>query len=476
MTLRALRSLVVVGLVWLMAGIPTSAPAQFETGPFAGFGLEAWGAGVAMIYDDPNGPIPAHPQGEMHAAYALATLSDGPSGHGVASELWPGATGATALPFIEDSFWSSFEHEWKKNSGEDPPFDRPPPLAPKQFPIAAEVFEPGGPHTHDVPPNAHSHSSKDGVYAKANTVPLSLPGIFTVDGASTTSEVTVGKVETADEREIDAARSRVVTTAADVTVTIPGGSIQIDKVTTTAMVTTDGTEPVIEGNTVVSGLTVNGQGYTLDEHGLHAGGDSQPNPILGELNAGAAQALAESGTELTFVTPIDTVADAEGSRSVGGVMLHMTAARMEDLVAALPDPIQNELRKHISTTHDFRLILGAANVRASALEAFDFGLDDVDVDLGGDDFGTTEVLGTTFDSGSFTPGDVAAPAPVTRSGGGTVTGRPAFAAPVEVDGVSVAAFLVGLAAALAAARGLKVLSDRALMVGAATRCPSDDVE
>lgn len=474
---RVVRSAVVAALVWIVAGIPTDAPAQFESGPFAGFALEAWGSGFSMIYDDPNGAIPAHPTGEMHAAYASGTLTDG-SGHGVASQFWPGATAATAGPFLEDSVWDNIEDG---SDGQFPPkqLGRPA-LTPRQWPAAAEVFWPGDPHTQDVPPNAHAHSTESLIYSKASTVPLGLPGVFGVDGAATTVQTFVGSVRNAEGLEVEAARSQVVTTVNGITIPTPVGAITIDKVTTTAMATTDGTTPVIEGRTVVSGVTVAGQGYRLDEEGFHQGGEATPNPLLGELNSGLEEALADSGISITLVEPIDTVKAGEGSRSVGGLIIRMKSDRMEDLVSALPEPIQGQVRQNLSTSHDLQLIFGAANVRSSALKAFEFGGEEFEVDLG-DDF-DTEVLGASVDAGSFDGGDfgstgggITTAAP---GGGQVVTGRPAFAAPVEVDGIATAALVLGLAFALAVARGLQVVSDRALAPATARACPigEDDSE
>lgn len=476
-TSRLARAVVVLGLVWFVAGVPTSSPAQFDEGPFAGFALEAWGASFSMIYDDPNGPIPAHPTGEMHAAYGLATLDDG-SGHGVASEAWPGPTAATAGPFIEDSFWDGVEE------GSDGQFPPPqvgrPALTPRQWPVAAEVFEPAGPHTQDVPPNAHAHSTGELVYSKAATVPLSVPGIFRADGGSTTAEATVGKVKDAAGVEIDAARARVVTTVEDVSILAAVLDVEVDKVTTTAMVTSDGTKPVIAGQTVVSGLTINGEGYTIDENGIHAGGETHPNPITGQLNQAAEQALKDSGISMTLASPIDTTKGPQGSRSVGGLVVRMKSSRLDEVVSQLPDPIEKELRARVSTTHDLTLVFGAANVKASALKALAFEFEEFEFALSDDDNGfDADVLGSSLDSGSFDGGsfDAGSGGTGARQVGPTVVGgRPAFAAPVEVDGVSAAAAIFGLSFVIGVARVLKRTSDRLLAVGTATNCPLGDDE
>ena len=463
---RAQRVATVVGLVWLMAGIPSGAPAQFESGPFAGFALEAWGAGFSMIYDDPNGIIPAHPTGEIHAAYALGTLSDG-FGHGVATELWPGPTAATAGPFLEDSLWDGVEDG---SDGQFPPaaIGRPS-LTPKQWPAAAEVFWPGEPHTQDVAPGAHAHSRESLIYAKSSTVPLGLPGIFSAGAGATTAQTFVGRVRNANGLEIDAARSEVLTTVAGITIPTPLGPITIDKVTTTASVTTDGTTPVIDGTTVVSGVSFAGQGYVLDEDGFHAADETTPNPILSQLNENLEEALVDSGISISLVEPIDAAKQAEGSRSVGGLIVRMESHRLDEAVGALPAEIQSVIRENLSLTHDLTIVFGGANVRSSALKAFEAELEDLDLGGLGGDF-DTDVLGAELQGGSFGGGDFGSTGGGTTSGvpagGQVVTTRPAFAGPVEVDGVAMAAVIFGLAVVFGAANALRVLSDRALLAGA----------
>ncbi|MBI2168039.1 MAG: hypothetical protein HYU28_00850 [Actinobacteria bacterium] len=464
---RAARAGVILGLLWLLAGVPTQAPAQTQEAAFAGFALEAWGSGFSMIYDDPNGPIPAHPQGEMHAAYALATLSDGPSGHGVAAEVWPGATAATAGPFILDSVWDGMK---SGSGGQFPPSQIPQPSVPAGWPLAAEVFEPSDTHTSDVPPNAHAHSTETVVYAKGATVPLSLPGVFSADAGSATSHTFVGKVKNAAGVEVDAVRSEVVTTSGSISVL--GGKVKIDEVTTTAAVTSDGTKPAIEGRTLVSGLTIDGQGYEIDENGIKAGGQTNPNPITGQLNQAAESILKDSGISIMVAKPIDTTKGSTGSRSVGGLIVRMKATRLNDVVSQLPDQIEKEVRANLSTTHDLTLVFGAANVKASALKALSFEFDEeFDFALSGDEEFDAEVLGADLSAGDFGGGgDFRAPsggggAYSVPSGGAVITAQPAFAGPIEVEGVSALAVIVGLGAVVGMARGLKMFSDRALKVG-----------
>jgi len=474
---RALRLMLIAAFVWVLAGIPTSAPAQFENGPFAGFAMDAWGSAFSMIYDDPNGPVPAHPTGEMHAAYALATLTDGPSGHGVGSVFWPGGTAVGAGPFIEDSFWDGVE-EGSEGQFPPPQLGRPE-LTPRQWPTAAEVFEPTGPHTSDVIPSSHAHSTESLVLARSHAGAISIPGVFSADGGGAVAQTFVGKVKDGDTT-FDGARAEVVSTATDIAVGTGPVKIKVDAITTTVVVTSDGAKPTMTGETVVAGLTINGQGFTLDDTGFHANDES--NPVTQELNAAALEALGESGISLTLAQPIDTTEKAEGARSAGGLIVRMQSTRFDEMVSQLPDDLEKEVRANMSTTHDLTLIFGAANVRSSAIKSFEFTLDeDAFFSFDDDDDFDASVLGASFDAGSFDGGSfdsgpLAAPG---SSGGGQtfVNSSPAFAGPVSVEGVAVVSVLIALALALGAARGLKRLSDTLLAAGGGgPSCPLGDEE
>lgn len=468
-TRRAVRAAVVGGLVWVLAGIPTNAPAQFETGPFAGFGLEAWGSAFSMIYDDPNGPIPAHPTGEMHAAYSLATLTDGPSGHGIGTVFWPGGPAATAGPFIEDSFWDGVE---EGSEGQFPPAELGrPELTPRQWPTAAEVFEPGGPHTADVVPFSHAHSTPTAVLGQSYAAAVTIPGLFRAEDGGSIAQTFVGRVKSGDT-EFDAARSEVVASINDISITGGPVTVKIDALTTKATVTSDGTTPVIEGDTVIAGLTINGQGFTLDGSGFHAG--DQSNPVTRQLNDAALQALNDSGISLTLANAIDTTKKAEGSRSAGGLVVRMQSQRLDEFVSQMPDDIEQGVRANLSTTHDLVLIFGAANVRASAIKSFDFSVDDDFFAAGISDSFDANVLGSSLDSGTFGSSGTGLPAEAPASAGPTdrfVATSPAFAGPVSVEGVAVVSAILGLGLALAASRGMKRLSDTLLAAGSGRSCP-----
>ncbi len=460
---RFLRLTGIVGLVWLLAGIPAGSSAQSGSG-LGGFQIGATGSAVSMLYMDPNSPIPASPTGEMHAAYSLAEVETGPSGHGVAAELWPGETASTAAPFIEQTFWQEME------TGSDGQFPLSNPNIVPRWPLAAEAFEPQGPNEQAVAPNATTTAQGEYAYSEANSTPLEVPSVFNVEGGFSSALAETGSIDLEDGRKVPGAISHVTAVASDIS--LLGGFVTIEKVTTTARVTSDGEQARLAGRTVVSGLEIAGQGYTMDYDGIHADGETHDglNPVLGQLREGGESALSDQGISLTLAEAVDTASGAQGSRNLGGLIVRLDSRRFDDLVSQLPEEFQREIRSRSSTDHTLTLVFGSVTASASAAPEFTFEAPSFDF---GDDFSTPpQVLSSgatsapTTNLNSATLPEVS-PAP---SGGQVTPTQPAFAAPVAVDGIGAGIALMAIALVLAAARGLHWMSGALLAGGAADDC------
>src|SRR5207253_6878939 len=76
-------------------------------------------------------------------------------------------------------------------------------------------------------------------------------------------------------------------------VVLAGGMVTIGRVISTAKLTTDGQKATGEGHTAVEGLKIAGQAATVDDQGVHIGGQS--NPAQNQINHAVAQALDKSG-------------------------------------------------------------------------------------------------------------------------------------------------------------------------------------
>lgn len=465
---RYLRLTAMVGLVWLLAGIPAGSSAQSASG-LGGFQIGTSGAAVSWIYVDPNSPIPASPTGEMHAAYTLAQTETGPSGHGIAAELWPGETPSTAAPFIEQTFWQEFSAGWEGGAGEPPPPPLENPNVVPRWPLAAEAFEPQGPNEQAVPPNAQTTAQGEYAYSEANSTPLEVPGVVNVEGGFSSSRAETGSIELEDGRKVPGAISHGNAVASDIT--LLGGFITIEKVTTTGRVTSDGEVARVAGRTVVSGLKINGQGYTIDYEGIHADGETHDdlNPVLGQIREGGEAALADQGVSLTLAQAIDTVDGAQGSRTLGGLVVQIDSRRYDEVVSQLPEDIQRELRSRSSTDHTMTIVFGSLTASASAAPEFTF--DAGSFDFGSDFSAPPQVLSSGASSTppvlNSQPLPEVSPAP---SGGTVAPTQPAFAAPVEVDGIGAGMALMAIALVLAAARGLHWMSGALLAPGAVDDC------
>lgn len=472
---RTGRTALLLGAVWLMAGIPSGAPAQ-EGAALGGFDVNAWGSGVTWVYDQPGSPIPASPTAEMHGAYSLATLRTGGSGHAVGAEIWPGPVAATVAPFIEDSFWSGFNDGSKefadgmneaREEGLPIPEQEPqrfenPQLVPKQYPAGAEVFLPPG--GEQSAPFAHARAVDLTVEADTDSVKLLFPGVLAARAVASDARSAIDTAQTDTGEEVPLAVARATSKTGQVS--ILGGLVEIDEVSTVATVTSDGETAEIAGRTVVTGLRIDGNEFSIDEGGIHAGGEDQENPVTGQFNENAAAVLEGSGVMLTLAQPVDTTHGNRASRSAGGLIVQVSAERMEEAFSGLPDEIENELRgQGVAFTQTTTIVLAAVNVSSGASEGFSFG----DTDFGGfddvggaSDFGGAAVLGGTTggDGGQNEVTLQSTPAPVIRP---TPEGRQAaparFTPPIDVDGVGAGAVVLGMVLALAAARLLWKLSD-----------------
>jgi hypothetical protein len=272
---RVLAILCVGGALWLF-GV-ASASAQTQT--FQGFTLKAVSSGTTVTFNQPGSPIPADPTGEMHEAYSEARQESGPTGHSVSSVLWPGSTAANAGSF----------------------FGFP------NYPVRSEAFFPQGPADHvsndggTLTMKTHSDDSK----SEASTTTQSVPGgpVGLIGSLTSTATTTV-----------ESAQVVAAATAAANDINLLNGVIHIGSVATDAKAITDGTLGTVEGQTLVTGTTINGVPVTVDQAGIHASTTTipfAPNPAQSTLDA--------LGVTIRVAQPVDTVNGADAARTAGGL-------------------------------------------------------------------------------------------------------------------------------------------------------------
>ncbi|MDQ3610482.1 MAG: hypothetical protein M4D85_02540 [Actinomycetota bacterium] len=299
---RAAAGMIVALVLALTAGAAAAVdPVRTMTG-LGGYRINATGAPLQILLDDPTIPLPRPPEAavlEADPSFTQTTLSTGPQGRALASALWPGTLIGNGLPNLSEG-------------------------AP-DYPIKAEASFPGG---------AALASAEPGMDASAQGL----------DVVATASGATPPQVEQSPLRSgTTASRSAstviddigiasVIAEASDVDLM---GLVQVRSVRTTVLSRSDGRLGSTEGTTVVSGLTVNGQGYTVDDRGVRpVQGDQRGGSVLPALPA-APQGLADAGITVDPVVHSEQLSGATASRVATGLRISIDTAALR---AALGDP------------------------------------------------------------------------------------------------------------------------------------------
>lgn len=262
-----------------------------------GYVADAQGAALSVLVFEPVVPLPVDP-GKPHLqaeyAYTRSELSTGPQSRAVASTLWPG-------PTIGDGFATIAAFTG---------------LPEQDYPIKADARYPDGPidHAQEVTPGVGMQAVAYGldVVAKAQ------------NGESPSTDLAdLGQFESESyATEIDGAIvTGVVSSASDVT--LAGGAITIDSVVTELTATSDGVNASTSGSTTVTGLTIAGQGYAIDEDGLRPIADGEGEALaefpLNEVLPPEAQETL--GFQVELLDHVEEVDGNMASREAGGVRI-----------------------------------------------------------------------------------------------------------------------------------------------------------
>lgn len=421
---RLLVALLVAGVV-LLAGPVTMALAQTADDSALGvFDVTADAAGVGVSFGDPS--TQPYPTAAGLVPSTTAELGAGPAGHAVASMAWPGPLAANAgtLATLVGA------------------------------PLPPEVL-----NNANYPFRAEAHSSGDGrdeqtlgpMYAVADGGTSTARTAITDFDAP--SVVSAARVVTNSRSYLDAGRVVSIAETQLQGVEI-GGLVKIDTVRTFARGVTDGQQATLDHQVTVTGVTVQGQGATLDQDGLHLGGQNGDDP-LNPVVAGANQALAGAGME-AFVTKPAAYESAGGNGAVssGSVVFTWNA----------------------DAANRFTVVLGGATVDVSATPGSSF-----DLGTGGlDGFGPAAGTGGGFGATGVVPvSDAAAPAIDTSGPGSSGGGRTAVVSPVGFTSSSPVSDrvplgwmligLVGMALVGSSLHGLRASAIDAALVG--STCP-----
>lgn len=401
-TRRRFATLVVAAFALGIAGTGNVATAQTEVpadvDQFGGYIASARGNAIQMTYDSPNLLPTGSPVLQFSVPEALSTLNSGPVGYSLASFLFPGPLIADLDTALSASGTST---------------GIPP------YPIRSEAFFPSGPTaasegeqgTEMVASTEFADSRAQASYAG-----LSIDPVASIGSISSSSQSAI-----LDDQLVARARSDVSQ------ISIAGGLVAIDGITTELVATSNGTESASAGGTTVTGMTVLGLPVTVDENGIsfvdRPDRPDEPNPVndaldpllggaldpvtdaldetlAGPLNdlldqVGAAgdealqQLFEQSGIEIKLLEPSATAEGGQATRSVSGLQVTLNydgqnTPLFSDVLALLPTadlPSENlgpipfspqALVKLLEKVHVISFVIGTADVSASATEAFVF--------------------------------------------------------------------------------------------------------
>jgi hypothetical protein len=387
---RGLAGLLVAGS--LLGGAASAPPVQAQdaggvTGDeiFGGYTLTSRASGLQATYDVP-GMLPVSPIVQLSVPEALATLSSGPSGYGLASLAFPG-------PLIADlgTVIALASDEAPEVPG---------------YPIRQEAFYPSG-------PTEAEEGTDDGTMMRAATEPGASEALTRYAGMHAPPVVTAGNIVSASRSSIEDGRA-VTRARTEVTdVSILGGVVQIDSIVTDLVAANNGEESGSDGATVVSGVRFLGLAATLDERGLvlaeapapqegpvpgdalpglgDLGGALQPGTdplnqalreVLDQAVPSVNELLEAAGVTIEVLDPVESTDTGMVSRSAAGVVVDVRYVGQDqeplvELVDALPPdmrqalgPIPNPVN-FLVETHVTTLSLGTASVSSTASPLFE---------------------------------------------------------------------------------------------------------
>jgi hypothetical protein len=426
----ALRRFSVAALVALVA---LGGFAGGARGAPEGVIITASATGWSVIYHDPDSPIPANPAAEFHIAYSLASLDTGPAGYGLSSILWPGSAAA--------------------NFGDV--YDLP------TYPVRAEAFYPKGPERdqNEMGPGTTMQARATEVLTEAETTsmhradaPGSQAGLLRSSVRSTIEDGVATTQATAKVKDLQ----------------LLDGLIEIGSVLTEATITSDGKNPEILGKTKLAAVTVAGQKATIDEKGIHAGGQTIEVPnVFGE--GAVRDALAAAGITVKLARPIEKMRRGSATTEIGGLVVRFDGTAFKKLLDPLPEEVKDEINRQFDFRKEVVYRFGAVSLGVGANEGA-LQLPKLPPELPdppAPDIAPLPDLGGTVPLPEFggEPPEISAPPPAGEP-------MPTAAETSLPTGHPLPAVIVGLAlvGALAGTGGLRKMADL-LVMGEGASCP-----
>ncbi len=338
-------SALTVGL--LPFGGPVRADNARTDTTLAGYDVVVEATPLRVLIDDPELQVPHDPgtavlEGDPN--YTLASVSAGPNSHALTSTFWPGNLLGTGLAQVAEG--------------------APP------YPVKGEARYPDKPYDAngvDGGSLSGAHAEPLAATAVADGTPTNKPGQVMVGGATSTSSATVNDKNVAVGTAVSAVQD----------VNLLAGTITIDSVKTVLTTGADGTKASSSGTTTVTGLSIGGVGFSVDDKGLHAGPQSSSLPKL-DTPDDVSKALgitARTLNQSTSTTPSGV------KRVAGGLVIDIDTGPLRkqlapvtgvvnpvvnSIISNLPPEIASQLYYFVKATPHITFIFASANSQSAA--------------------------------------------------------------------------------------------------------------
>ena len=337
---RRLRAAVLVSLGVALLVVPFW-PRSADAQGFVGYTFLADSDGIGQTGGSPSSQ--GYPQQANETAHTVARIDTGPNGTALASTQWPG-------DFV-GNFGSLLQV-----------FGAPPEAGQLNYPVRAEASSSG----------QQQVTAEPGMSAKADGPTAEAVALF--DGYDGGESMKFGNVESRSTTALEGSLgvARAATTITDFNF---GGQITIRSIKTSAGASTDGTTGKAEGSTLVEGLEVAGQPAWVDENGVHAGDQNQPNPA----DAAAQLIIDQVLSNFKDGAQVDMRTTRATSRSEGSLQEYRSGALV--ITMTIGDPAgdggvgtfeMGGSNASVSATGDL-----STGISSEPLPSFDGGLTDI---------------------------------------------------------------------------------------------------
>ncbi|HVU73755.1 MAG TPA: hypothetical protein VHE83_12400 [Mycobacteriales bacterium] len=353
-------------LSWQM--VPAAATASK---PLGGFTLLASSSPVTTQFYEQAIPIPADPQAEVHLSYSQAGSSTGPSNRGLASSLWPGAAVGDGYSTIVGTLTGSLPI----------PADVAAKIFGNTYPVQANTTYPAG------PPDA-TMGNAPGPYSVAHADDKGATATSTYAGQSPIDNAAAVKGALSDSKaSATDTLATASTEAKSAGITLAGGVIDVGAVDTKLSAKSDGATGDASGTTTVTGFSVLGQQFSVDDTGVHAAGTTLPSLLQAVLPTGNAL-LSTLGITVAPPTVKKTINKATAGITASGMTITVDTTQLNTVlsnpvianvitqVASQLPPQANQLAEALyaleTAAPKIVYIIGDATVTATASPAYDF--------------------------------------------------------------------------------------------------------